>query len=507
MTDWNLFLYIGLAIFVLASLGLIVFGWNHLYIAWLAWKGSAAHNAALERARKAWFALNQDWPSVAVQIPLYNEPAVAERCLRAIAALDYPDLYIQVLDDSTDDTTRIAQRVVDELRARGLKIELIHRDNRQGFKAGALAQGLKKISTRYVAIFDADFAPSPDFLKRAVPLFSFGPRVGCVQGRWTHFNAEENRLTQLQAVSIDAHFGAQQLGRSAADLPMNSNGSVTVWDLSVIEDVGGWSSETITEDLELSYRAQLAGYRLVFDPNLTCPGELPSSFKALRSQQRRWACGSIHTSRLYLKEIWTGSWSLARKWYGTMHLLGYLASSCMVLQMLSAPCAWWYYKHHLADKLPNLPWIWLTLLLLLPSSLMLCRVGARMTESTSRFRRVWPWMFLLGAGLAPNALWATWRGIFKPWKTFVRTEKKGDGQMSAFRPDTFSLPYLCEYLFLLLGAGYLLWAVQEEAWLICFWALWLGIGLIWALIQTDTPRPAVEPATEKAAIRVRYPRQ
>src|SRR5688500_17444051 len=221
MTNWNLFLYIGLGIFVLARLGLIVFEWNHLYIAWLAYRRSRGHIEALSKARQAWLDLKQPWPSVAVQVPLYNEPAVAERCLRALAALDYPDLQIQVLDDSTDETTTIVERVVGDLRTRGTRIDLIHRDNRQGFKAGALAQGLKKINTRYVAIFDADFAPAPDFLKRAIPLFEFGPKVACVQGRWTHFNAEENRLTQLQAVSIDAHFGAQQLGRSAADLPIN----------------------------------------------------------------------------------------------------------------------------------------------------------------------------------------------------------------------------------------------------------------------------------------------
>jgi cellulose synthase/poly-beta-1,6-N-acetylglucosamine synthase-like glycosyltransferase len=481
----------GVIVFLLASGLLAVFGANHCFLGWTARRRVDAHRRALAACRARWCP-RRDWPAVAVQIPLFNESAVAERCIRACAALDYPQLHIQVLDDSTDETTAIVSRLVNELRARGVSIELLHRERRAGYKAGALAEGMASLTARYIAIFDADFVPPPDFLRRAIPLFDFAPRIACVQGRWTHFNADQTHLTQAQAVSIDAHFGAQQLARCVAGLPLNSNGSVTVWDAAAIRDAGGWSAETITEDLELSYRAQLRGWRIVLDPDLTCPGELPGDFRALRSQQRRWACGSIHTSRLYLGAIWRGPWRLAAKMSGTLHLLGYVASTCMVVQLLTAPCAWWFYRERLANVLPGVPWIWLALLLLMPSSILMCRAGAEVCGSLPRFRRVWPWLLLLGAGLAPNALLAVLRGMFRPWREFVRTQKRGGSQGREARFWRLDPTFAAEIVFLMLGAAYLGWAVRERAWLILFWAGWLGVGLLWTLRHAGEPEVAAE---------------
>jgi cellulose synthase/poly-beta-1,6-N-acetylglucosamine synthase-like glycosyltransferase len=481
----------GLGLFLLASGLLVVFGANHSFLGWTARRRAAAHRRALAACRASW-SPGDRWPEVAVQIPLFNEAAVAERCIRACAAQDYPNLHIQVLDDSTDATTAIAERVVNDLRSRGVRIELRHRAERTGYKAGALAEGMESLTARYVAIFDADFAPPADFLRRAIPLFAFAPRVACVQGRWTHFNADQTRLTQAQAVSIDAHFGAQQLARCVAGLPLNSNGSATVWDADAIRDAGGWSAETITEDLELSYRAQLRGWRIVLDPDLTCPGELPGDFRALRSQQRRWACGSIHTSRLYLGAIWRSPWRLAAKLSGTLHLLGYVASTCMVAQMITAPCAWWHYQKHLAAVLPGLPWVWLALLLLMPSSILMCRAGAEACGSLPRFRRVWPWLLLLGAGLAPNALLAVLRGVFRPWREFVRTRKRGDAVGGKGRRACLDPAFAAEAVFLLLGAAYFAWAVRERAWLILLWAVWLGLGLLWTLRHAGESERAAE---------------
>lgn len=243
-------------------------------------------------------------PRLTVQLPVFNEAYVVERLLAAVANLRYPRerFEVQVLDDSTDETRSIARRVVERLRARGLAISYHSRAIRTGFKAGALAEGLRLAGGELIAVFDADFIPPPDFLERAVGAFA-DPRVGMVQARWGHVNRRYSLLTRLQALLLDGHFVLEHGGRHRGGCFFNFNGAAGIWRRAAIESAGGWQHDTLTEDLDLSYRAQLAGWRFVFLPDVVAPAELPVEMSAFKSQQHRWAKGSIQTCRKVLPAV------------------------------------------------------------------------------------------------------------------------------------------------------------------------------------------------------------
>lgn len=245
------------------------------------------------------------WPRVVVQLPLYDEAFVAERVLRAAAALAYPReaLELQVLDDSTDHTRRIVDRVAAELAAAGIPITVLRRGERVGYKAGALAHGLAQSRAELVAIFDADFVPPPDFLLRTVPALLSAPDLGLVQARWGHQNRDVSWLTRAQAIFLDGHFAVEHLARDRLGHFFNFNGTAGLWRRAAIEEAGGWSSATITEDLDLSYRAQLAGWRFGYLDEVVAPAELPETWGAFRSQQARWVRGSVQTARLHVGRV------------------------------------------------------------------------------------------------------------------------------------------------------------------------------------------------------------
>ncbi|HEX2123756.1 MAG TPA: glycosyltransferase, partial [Thermoanaerobaculia bacterium] len=240
------------------------------------------------------------FPPLTIQLPLYNEPNVAARLLDAVAAIEYPGaLDIQVLDDSSDDTPAIVAARVAAMRARGVAGEHVRRDSREGYKAGALAHGMSRSASELFAVFDADFVPPPDVLLRMVPHFG-DPRVGMVQARWTHLNRDESLLTRVQALFLDAHFAVESAARNFGGRFFNFNGTAGVWRREAIESAGGWSSSTLTEDLDLSYRAQLAGWEFVFVNGVEVPAELPAALSGFQDQQHRWAKGSIQTARKLL---------------------------------------------------------------------------------------------------------------------------------------------------------------------------------------------------------------
>lgn len=240
-----------------------------------------------------------EWPRVTVQLPLYNERYVVERLIDAAAAMDYPKdrLQIQILDDSTDDTVERAAAKTAHYRSLGYCVEHVRRPDRVGYKAGALDWGLRTATGDFVAIFDADFLPHPDFLRKTIPHFLQDPRAGVVQTRWTHLNEDANLLTQLQAFGLNAHFFVEQGGRSSSDFFMNFNGTGGVWRRAAIEEAGGWSGDTLSEDLDLSYRAQLAGWRFLYREDIASPAELPVEMHALKSQQYRWMKGAAECAR------------------------------------------------------------------------------------------------------------------------------------------------------------------------------------------------------------------
>ncbi len=316
-----------------ALLGLVLYGLN-------AYVMIALHWSTRRRARQATPPPDPPvWPLVTVQLPLYNERYVAGRLLEAAAALDYPAdrLEIQVLDDSTDDTVTIVAETAERLRARGVQVVHIRRPERTGFKAGALAVGLAAARGEFVAIFDADFVPPSDFLRRTIPHFA-AARVAVVQARWGHLNRDFSFLTVAQSLGIDGHFGVEQAARSRNRLLLNFNGTAGVWRRTAIEDAGGWAHDTLTEDLDLSYRAQLRGWGIVYLPDLVCPAELPVVISGFKSQQRRWAKGSIQTARKLLPRVLKSRLSLWVKYQAFLHLTYYMIHPLMlVVVLLSAP--------------------------------------------------------------------------------------------------------------------------------------------------------------------------
>lgn len=282
-------------------------------------------------------------PPVTVQLPIYNERYVVERLIEATCQLDYPRdlLEIQVLDDSTDDTHEIANRKVAQMRALGFSVVHLRRGNRVGFKAGALAAGLRLAHGQFVAIFDADFVPPADFLRKTLPHFS-APHVGMVQTRWGHLNEDFSPLTWIQSIFLDGHFLLEHTARNRSGAFFNFNGTAGIWRREAIESSGGWQHDTLTEDLDLSYRAQMKGWKFVFLPEVVCPAELPVDINAFKTQQNRWTMGAIQTAKKMLPVIWRSPVSLKVKIEATFHLTACVGYALMALLSVLLPMSLYY---------------------------------------------------------------------------------------------------------------------------------------------------------------------
>lgn len=267
----------------------------------------------------------QDSPVVTVQLPLYNEPTVAKRLIDHVCRIEWPEdrLEIQVLDDSTDTTVKIVDEAVDYWKGAGKDIKVVRRHDRKGYKAGALAFGMKEARGDLLAVFDADFCPQPGFLKAAVPCF-INDDIGFVQAKWGYLNEDESWFTRLQALFLTGHFVIEQAFRAKKGLFFNFNGTAGIWRRETIVSSGGWQSDTVTEDLDLSFRAHLKGWKACYLNDLVVPSELPSTISAFRTQQRRWAKGSIQTARKLLLPLWRSGATLAQKVDGSVHMLANL---------------------------------------------------------------------------------------------------------------------------------------------------------------------------------------
>ena len=270
--------------------------------------------------------------AVTIQLPLYNELYVVERIINSVCEINYPKdkLEIQVLDDSTDETTQIVAKLVEKKKNEGFDIHHIRRGTREGFKAGALKEGMRIAKGEYIAIFDADFIPQKEFLNKTLSYFS-DDKVGMVQTRWEHLNGDYSILTKAQALALDGHFVIEQTVRNKAGFFINFNGTGGIWRKSCIEDAGNWEADTLTEDLDLSYRAQLNGWRFVFLKEFTSPAELPSEINALKNQQFRWTKGAIETAKKILPLVWRSKVPLRIKLQATFHLTNNLVFPFILL--------------------------------------------------------------------------------------------------------------------------------------------------------------------------------
>jgi len=319
-------------VYVAASVLLFLFGLNLIGYSYAAVrKGRYAATTPMARPNLS------GRPHVTIQLPIYNEWYVASRAIESACRLDYPRhlLAIQVLDDSTDDTTSVVDAAVASARRQGFDITVLRRTDRVGYKAGALAAGLTSIQSEFVAIFDADFVPPTDFINRAMPQFE--DDVAFVQARWGHLNEQHSTLTKLQATAIDAHFGIEQAARGQRGHWFNFNGTCGVWRRSAIVSAGGWTADTLTEDLDLSYRAHLAGWKGTYLEDLVVPGELPGEIAGLRTQQARWARGSIECAMKLLGKVWRSDNRLAIKLQATAHLTAYGVHLLLVVITLLYP--------------------------------------------------------------------------------------------------------------------------------------------------------------------------
>ena len=272
------------------------------------------------------------WPRVTIQLPIFNERYVVDRLVECVSRMDYPRelLDIQVLDDSTDETVGVARACVERYQALGLDIHYLHRDNRAGFKAGALEEGMKSAKGEFIAIFDADFQPHPDFLLRTIPYFQ-DPKVGMIQTRWTYVNRHYSALTEVEAILLDGHFVMEHGGRYREGSFFNFNGTAGVWRRAAIEDAGGWEHDTLTEDTDLSYRAQLRGWKFIYHIDLECPSELPVEMNSFKSQQARWAKGLTQVAKKSLPRILRAPVPLRVKAEAFFHLTANISYPLMML--------------------------------------------------------------------------------------------------------------------------------------------------------------------------------
>jgi cellulose synthase/poly-beta-1,6-N-acetylglucosamine synthase-like glycosyltransferase len=394
---------------------LAVYGWHRYYLVYLYMKNR-------DRQPVPAGALDA-LPIVTVQLPIYNEMYVADRLIDAVCRIDYPRelLEVQVLDDSTDETTSVARRAVRRNAAHGIDITYIHRSDRTGYKAGALEAGLKVAKGEYVAIFDADFIPPPDFLQRTIQFFS-DPKVGLVQARWGHINQEYSLLTKIQAILLDGHFVLEHGGRNRSGLFFNFNGTAGIWRRSTIADAGGWQHDTLTEDLDLSYRAQLKGWTFVFVQDLIAPAEVPVEMNSFKSQQHRWAKGSIQTCRKLLPRILRSKLPLHVKAEAFFHLSANFNYPLMcVLSVLMAPSMVIRYNMGWYEMLLIDVPLFFAATASVANFYMVCQRELHKDWVTRA--KYLPFLMSIGIGLAVNNTRAVFEALFNKESEFARTPK------------------------------------------------------------------------------------
>src|SRR5213594_1935067 len=428
-------------------------------------------------------------PKVTVQLPIFNEIYVVERLLRSVSELDYPRelLEIQVLDDSTDDTRELVSSCADELRGRGFNVQRIHRVDRTGFKAGALAVGLEAAEGEFLCILDADFVPEPDLLKHTIHFFT-DPKIGMIQTRWGHLNRGYSLLTRMQAIFLDGHLLLEQTARSRSGRFFNFNGTAGLWRRSCIEEAGGWQADTLCEDLDLSYRAQLVGWKFIFLPDVVTPAELPVDMNGFKSQQHRWTKGSIQTCKKLLPRIWRIELPFAIKAEATGHLVSnfaYLLLACLCVLL------------HPSTGGPQSGWV-RTFLIDVPIFLTASVSVAVFYICAQRelHPRTWmkeimllPCLLALGIGLSLNNARAVLEALINHKSDFTRTPKYGIERKSQkwrsckYRPLKSTLPIL-ELAFAIYFSYFVVFAIAHGQFLSVPFLLMFQGGFLYVCLSS-----------------------
>jgi cellulose synthase/poly-beta-1,6-N-acetylglucosamine synthase-like glycosyltransferase len=454
---------------------LFIYGANFLHLTWTALRSANATPPAI---------VPGVWPRVCVQLPIYNEMYVSRRLIDATAALDYPAsrIEIQVLDDSTDETSQIVAQAVEVWRRRGVDITHVRRGSRQGFKAGALAYGMEHTDAEYIAIFDADFIPEPDFLRRTVPVLYADEGLSFVQTRWGHTNRSHSLLTFLQSLSIDGHFAVEQYSRWKLGYFFNFNGTAGVWRRAAMIDAGGWHDETLTEDLDLSVRAFMRGWRAAYVRDIQSPAELPVGFDAFRRQQHRWARGSFECAYKYVPTIWRSPLSWWQKVQTTLRLTGYAIHLLMLALCLLYPLL-----VLVATQYPALLSLFGFMAVfnfagIAPS--IMFGVGQQQLRRPGwkRLLVAVPLLSFLGAGMMVTTARAFWQSLSPRRQAFERTPKFGlSGQKREWRRMRYQLPLdrivVAEYLLAALNFATCMAAFRHEAWAVSVYTALFGTGL------------------------------
>lgn len=432
-----------LGVYVLCVMTLFVYGVNCYFMVWRFWKTYRKESGRIRRhidAAQPMFDDVASLPHVTTQIPLYNEANVAERVILAVAAIDYPvsKHEIQILDDSTDETCAIVEQIATALRQQGKDISIFRREKRQGYKAGALAEGMAVCKGEFIAIFDSDFVPNSDYLRQMIPSLVADEKLAFVQARWGHLNAEHSVLTQAQSIGIDGHFMIEQSARAFNGFFINFNGTAGVWRKVAIDDAGGWQADTLTEDMDLSYRCQLVGWHANFLVDVVVPAELPETYTAFKSQQFRWAKGSIQTAIKLYPRVLRSKASVMSKIQAFLHLTHYSIHPIMaLLSVLTLPV--------LLTLDVNVPWQVMAICMFCiliaicgPSTLYLTSQIA--TKSGCKKLLFFPVLMCVGVGIALSNTRAVSEAVMGAKSGFVRTPKSGDFEKTQYRVNAPVLP-------------------------------------------------------------------
>lgn len=367
------------------------------------------------------------WPVVTIQLPVFNELYVVERLIDVVCQIDYPkdNLEIQVLDDSTDETRVIAAKKCAYYASLGIPIKYIHRTLRNGYKAGALKEGLVTARGEFITIFDADFLPQPDFLKKCIPYFQ-DPEIGVVQTRWEHINESYSLLTRLQALQLNVHFSIEQSGRQAGGYFLQFNGTAGTWRKKAIEDAGGWHSDTLTEDLDLSFRAQLKGWKIHYLQDLGSPSELPAEMNGLKSQQARWMKGGAEVAKKLIPVIWSSNLGLGAKVHAIVLLLGSsIFLFVLALAVTSVPLAFLLDQYGIPTKLFAIGLLGTLTILVIHFIVHVWILHQKLNTSRSivRFLALFPLFLSFSMGLSLHNSIAVLQGWRGKKSAFQRTPK------------------------------------------------------------------------------------